>query len=230
MEWIGWFNDWSGGGVLIRLLLALIAGIIIGMDREYRNKGAGIRTHALVCVGSALMMMIGEYMYREFPHSNIDVSRIGAQVVSGIGFLGAGTIIVTGRMEIKGLTTAAGLWAASGVGLAIGAGFLKGAFYSFILIMVVLKMLYRVDYLFHSESKDMDVFIQFSTLGNIQKFLHALRDREIYVSDFHIHNDNTGTGHPVATMTLSMPKHGMKREIYNFIETFNGIDFVEEIG
>ena len=89
--------------------------VIIGLDREYKNKGAGIKTHALVCIGAAMAMIVNEYVFREFPNMNTDITRLGAQVISGIGFLGVGTIMMNGRSEVKGLTTAAGLWACAGV-------------------------------------------------------------------------------------------------------------------
>lgn len=101
-------QSWTMGGIAARLFLATLAGVIIGMDREYKNKGAGIKTHALVCIGAALSMIVNEFIFRTFPSSNTDLARMGAQVISGIGFLGVGTIIVTGRNEVKGLTTAAG--------------------------------------------------------------------------------------------------------------------------
>lgn len=78
-------------------------GVIIGLDREYKNKGAGIKTHALVCIGAAMAMIVNEYVFREFPNMNTDITRLGAQVISGIGFLGVGTIMMNGRSEVKGL-------------------------------------------------------------------------------------------------------------------------------
>ena len=105
--------------ILLRLLLALIIGGVIGIERQTTNHNAGLRTHILVCLGSAVVMIMSEQMVADFGG---EISRIGAQVVSGVGFLGAGCIIVNGN-KIKGLTTAAGLWATACVGLAIGLGY-----------------------------------------------------------------------------------------------------------
>lgn len=110
--------------ITVRLLLALICGGILGIEREKKRRPAGLRTYMLVCVGAAFVMITNEYM--SFKYEGVDPSRMGAQVISGIGFLGAGTIIVTGRNRVKGLTTAAGLWAAACIGLAAGAGFYSG--------------------------------------------------------------------------------------------------------
>ena len=106
---ITFFHLWSIPSVIARLIIATLAGAIIGLDREAKNKEAGIKTHALVCMGAALAMIVNEFAFYQFPGSNIDITRMGAQVISGIGFLGVGTIIVTMRSRVVGLTTAAGL-------------------------------------------------------------------------------------------------------------------------
>ena len=109
--------------VIIRIIMAGVLGGLIGLERESLNKSAGFRTHILVCVGSALIMVVSQDLYQVYKGAtNIDPGRIAAQVVSGIGFLGAGTIMREGA-TVKGLTTAASLWVVAGVGLALGAGF-----------------------------------------------------------------------------------------------------------
>ena len=107
--------------VALRILAAVIIGGFVGLERGMKNRPAGLRTYMLVCVGSCLIMLTNQYIYQCYGTG--DPVRMGAQVVSGIGFLGAGTIVVTRRNQIKGLTTAAGLWTAAGVGLALGIGF-----------------------------------------------------------------------------------------------------------
>lgn len=111
--------------IVIRVLLALIIGGIIGLERESKKQAAGFRTYMLVCLGATLVMMTNQYICNVFEAG--DPSRLGAQVISGIGFLGAGTIIVTRKSQVRGLTTAAGLWSAACIGLAIGIGFYEGA-------------------------------------------------------------------------------------------------------
>ena len=111
---------------VLRLLVAGILGAIIGLDREYRAKEAGYRTHFLVSLGSALIMIVSQYGFQDIIKENsvsLDPSRVAAQVVSGIGFIGAGTIILQ-KQIVRGLTTAAGIWATAGIGLAVGAGIL----------------------------------------------------------------------------------------------------------
>ncbi len=110
------------GQVLIRIILAMVIGALIGAERESIQKPAGLRTHMLVCVGAAVVMLTGYYCFQTFGGN--DPTRMAAQVVSGIGFLGAGTIIREG-FSVRGLTTAASLWAVASLGLAVGAGFYK---------------------------------------------------------------------------------------------------------
>jgi putative Mg2+ transporter-C (MgtC) family protein len=122
--------------VLLRMLLAFFCGALIGLERSYKNRPAGFRTHILVCLGATAASMTGVYLAvnRQFP---TDLSRLGAQVVSGLGFIGGGTIIVTKKKSIKGLTTAAGLWASGIIGLAIGAGFFEGGILATAMVLMV---------------------------------------------------------------------------------------------
>ena len=102
--------SWTAAGIWIRLVFSLLVGMIIGIDRAMKRRSAGIKTHVLVCMGSALVMLTSEYLVRTFPDTKSDLTRMGAQVISGVGFLGVGTIMITGRNQIRGLTTAACLW------------------------------------------------------------------------------------------------------------------------
>lgn len=131
--------------IALRLVLACALGGIVGFEREYKHRPAGFRTHILVCVGSALVMITSEFIFRKYSGQvNMDPARLGAQVISGIGFLGAGTIIREGA-SIKGLTTAASLWAVACVGIAAGIGFYEGAIAATILIFTALRVLKRFE-------------------------------------------------------------------------------------
>ena len=128
---------------ILRLFLAGIMGAIIGLDREYRAKEAGYRTHFLVSLGSALIMIVSQHGFGEIldtPNVNLDPSRIASQVVTGIGFIGAGTIILH-KQIVRGLTTAAGIWATSGIGLAIGAGMYTLGISATVLTLIGLEVL-----------------------------------------------------------------------------------------
>lgn len=130
--------------MIIRLLYAAFLGSIVGIEREMHEKAAGFRTHILVCIGSCIIMLTSMHMteiYRGI--ANADPGRIAAQVVSGIGFLGAGTIIRS-RMSVKGLTTAASLWTIAGIGLAVGSGLFLVSGFTTVLIVVSLLVLNKV--------------------------------------------------------------------------------------
>ena len=140
---------------VLRLLVAGILGAIIGLDREYRAKEAGYRTHFLVSLGSALIMIVSQYGFQEIIKESsvtLDPSRVAAQVVSGIGFIGAGTIIFQ-KQIVRGLTTAAGIWATAGIGLAVGAGMYTISIAATLLTLTGLELLSR-DNLFHFQQRD----------------------------------------------------------------------------
>lgn len=132
--------EWT---LVLRLLVAGTLGAIIGLDREYRAKEAGFRTHFLVSLGSALFMVISQYGFKEIVEANganYDGARVAAQIVSGIGFLGAGTIIFH-KQFIRGLTTAAGMWATAGIGMAVGGGMYFIGIAATILVLIGLEAL-----------------------------------------------------------------------------------------
>lgn len=178
--------------LLIRLVLAAFLGGVIGYEREHTNRPAGFRTHILVCVGSALVMVTSEFIFDKY-HSvaNIDPARLGAQVISGIGFLGAGTIIRDG-INVRGLTTAASLWAVSCVGIAAGTGFYEGAAIATILIYLTLIFLKRAEIRFAEKSRHRMFIIESKDLpgqvGNISGVFEKL-NMQIKNIEF-VHNDD----------------------------------------
>jgi len=128
--------------LILRIVLASLLGTLIGLEREHARRPAGLRTHVLVCVGSCLVMLTSEFIYSNYQHlsPNMDIARLGAQVIRGVGFLGAGTIIRNGN-TVKGLTTAATVWAVACIGLATGIGYYAGALISTFVILLVLAYL-----------------------------------------------------------------------------------------
>ena len=167
-------SSWSVLAVAIRLFFALIVGLIIGIDRERKRRVAGIKTHILVCLGSALVMITSQYMMVEFGDM-ADISRMGAQVISGVGFLGVGTIIVTGRNQVKGLTTAASIWVCACVGLAAGIGFIEGVVITLLLLVFTLKVLGRLDTLVQKSAKEVDLYIDFKDNKGVLLFCEKMK-------------------------------------------------------
>ncbi|WP_256760875.1 MgtC/SapB family protein [Cohnella sp. WQ 127256] len=143
----------------LRIVFALIVGGLIGLEREWGDHAAGFRTHILVCLGSALIMLLSIYGFSEFAYEanvRMDPARLAAQVISGIGFLGAGTILRTG-MSISGLTTAASLWVVAALGLAIGAGFYYGALLTAFLVLISLFLLNKLEKRFTRKRKLIEI-------------------------------------------------------------------------
>lgn len=137
---------------IFRIFLAICFGALIGLEREHAHRPAGLRTHVLVCVGSCLVMLTSEHVYNYYHQfsPNMDINRLGAQVISGIGFLGAGTIIRNGS-SIKGLTTAASIWVVGCIGLATGIGYYAGATIATIAIFLVLAYIKTITKFYDSK-------------------------------------------------------------------------------
>ena len=143
--------------IIVRLALSLIVGGILGAERGLRNRPAGFMTYVLVCIGATMVMLTNQYISTIY--IGIDPTRLAAQVVSGIGFLGAGTIIVTRNDEVRGLTTAAGLWLAAGLGIAIGIGFYDGAIIGLFFSVFALVALKKIDIYIKQHAKSMEVYL-----------------------------------------------------------------------
>lgn len=218
-------NDTS---IIVRLLLAVILGGIIGFERGRAGRPAGLRTHILVCLGSAMAIMTNQFIAQEY--EGADPTRIAAQVVSGIGFLGAGTIIVTGRHQVKGLTTAAGLWATACMGLAIGIGFYKAAILGCLLIAFSTVVLHRLDNLILSKSKVLDVYVEFDKSASITSILEAMKHHEVLIDAIEMVKPSyDANALAAAIMTLRLKEKKLRLEIITTICSIEGVAFAEEI-
>ena len=151
----GSIDTWT---VVARLAIAVLCGGFIGIERERKRRPAGFRTHILICLGAAMATLTSQYIALELKLYT-DMARLGAQVVAGIGFIGAGTIIVTKRRQVKGLTTAAGLWTSAIVGLCCGAGFAEGAILTTAIIIVVELLLVKIEYYATSTVRNMNLYV-----------------------------------------------------------------------
>ncbi len=213
----------------VRLALSVLFGGIIGLERGANKHQAGLRTHVLVCLGATLAMLTDQYIVQEFA-PGADPARLGAQVISGIGFLGAGLILVTSKNKVKGLTTAAGLWASACIGLALGIGFYSGAAVAGILVFVVLALLPRVENYFYNRSRIMDLLIEFDSLDNLRKVLAEVRSRDLLIHDTRI----TQSGSIIAdgytlNISIRIPKKVTHAEIIQQLSKAEGVILAEEL-
>jgi Uncharacterized membrane protein len=178
-------NEVNGFSITVRLALAVLFGGFIGYDRGKKRRPAGFRTHILVCIGSALVMITNQYIVDRL-HYNCDPARMGAQVISGIGFLGAGTILVTSKQQVKGLTTAAGLWASACMGLAIGIGFYEGAFIGCAAIFGSMTLLQRFDDNALSKTKVIELYVELNSVKGIAAVIDFIHQNVIEITNIEI--------------------------------------------
>ena len=183
-------SEWE---LLLRLILSCILGGVIGYERQSRRKSAGLRTNVLVCLGSCLIMVLSQEIYQQVEGlTNADPARLAAQVVSGIGFLGAGTIMKEG-LTVKGLTTAACLWVVAGVGLAVGAGFYSGALFTSALVFGTLGTLSKLDD-WVSHEKNICISIKtVDTPGQVGKISDCLDSLDLKIKGIQVKADTEAT-------------------------------------
>lgn len=168
-----YLQEFSLISVAVRLMLAVLLGGLIGFEREHHGRAAGLRTHILVCLGSTVATLIGHYAYSVLSFGG-DPLRIGAQVLSGIGFLGAGTIISRGRFQVTGLTTAACLWATAAIGLALGIGFYEAAILCAALVTLTMGILTKFDARIIRRSHKLRVYIETNDVNSVPQILEML--------------------------------------------------------
>ncbi len=214
--------------VALRLLAAVLLGGILGLERGMKKRPAGLRTYMLVCAGACLIMLTNQFIFQVYGTG--DPVRMGAQVVSGIGFLGAGTIVVTRRNQIKGLTTAAGLWAAAGVGLALGIGFYEGAIAGALAVFVVVTLLQKMDSNMHRRSKQMEVYIELSPHITLGDFLRTVRDRGVDIYNVQREQGaDSDVGNRAYIATLRVKKRSSHDEILETVQDIDGVSYLEEL-
>ena len=211
--------------IVIRILSALVMGGIIGLERGMKNRPAGLRTYMLVTVGSCMFMLINQCIYQVYGTG--DPVRMAAQVVSGIGFLGAGTIIVTQHNQIKGLTTAAGLWAASAVGLALGIGFYEVALTGGGCIFIILSLLHLWDSRMHRNSNVVDVYIELSDAVSLGSFVRQVRAMDTRIENILVEQNNPGDSSVAFTATLKLKRKSKQKNELAAVEAINGVTCLE---
>lgn len=208
--------------LILRIVLASLLGALIGLEREHAKRPAGLRTHVLVCVGSCLVMLTSEFIYNEYHHlsPNMDIARLGAQVISGVGFLGAGTIIRNGS-TVKGLTTAATIWAVACIGLATGIGFYAGALTATFMMLLILAYFKSLA----SSAYDHNISCQLNIkLHHSSELINTIEDKFssnlITINNIRFRTDKDNTTD--VTYFLSMNENTdilpMIKELYNFDE------------
>lgn len=201
----------------IRLILSIVLGGIVGYERQASNKAAGLRTHVLVCMGSCMIMILSVNVYYTVEgQTNADPARLAAQVISGIGFLGAGTIMKEGPL-VTGLTTAASIWVVSAIGLAVGFGYYSGAIMATLLAFATLSLLYQLEKRLRARSRIRLVITLVNDRSKIEELCQTLRVLSAEVNDICVEESEDGGELKVAFL-LSMrggrDQHALLRKTF----------------
>jgi len=215
-------SEWT---ILLRLALAVICGGVLGLERTRKRRPAGLRTYMLVCIGAAVSMMTAQFMSQTFGG---DPGRLPAQVISGIGFLGAGTIMVTRYYKVKGLTTAAGLWVSACMGLAIGIGFYFGAVVTCLVLIFVMIFADKFENRYTKRLHKLHLYIIFDSIQHLKPFMTDLRSKDIDLSDVETSKSDNKEGIGLFCL-LKFPSALTHQEALALVDSYEGILFVEEI-
>lgn len=215
--------------VIARMALAVVCGGAIGFEREYKRRSAGFRTHILVCLGAAMTTLTNQYLCLYMNYFT-DLGRLGAQVVAGIGFIGAGTIIVSRGSRVKGLTTAAGLWTAAIIGLALGFGFCEGALLTTAAVLLAELVFSRWEFRVLDTAPEVNLYLEYTDKDGLEHVLRLFREHEIKVLDMEI-TRSAGGGHHNACVLFSLRLNRLMRAdaLLLALKAAEGVISVEEL-
>lgn len=224
-----WSINITFGSIILRLSLAAMLSFLIGLERSSRNHAAGLRTYSIVTIGATVAMLTNQFIFESTGSG--DGARLGAQVISGIGFLGAGSIMVTSRNQIRGLTTAAGLWASACVGLAVGSGFYTLAIIAGITILCIFTILQGLEGYFKDHSKYFTIHIELESTTDLKTLMSFIRSKGVSITRVELNQAYAQSGLAVYTIYLS---NNENRELLHIpflsdLRELNYVCFVEEI-
>ena len=222
-------RDISVLSVSLRMVLAVLCGGAIGIEREFKRRPAGFRTHILICLGAAMTTLTSQYLSL-IMHYYTDMARLGAQVVAGIGFIGAGTIIVTKRQRVKGLATAAGLWTAAIIGRALGGGFYEGALVVTLLVLTAELVFSQMEYRLLSRAPEINLYVEYADKASLEQIIRRFRETEIKILNMKITRSTGSEKHN--TCVIFSLRHNKKcpaEQVLAITNTIEGVVLVEEL-
>lgn len=211
--------------VFIRLVMATFCGGLIGAERESKRRPAGFRTHILICLGATITTLTSQYLVYNMGYYT-DIGRLGAQVVAGVGFIGAGSIIVTRRQHVKGLTTAAGLWAVAIVGLAIGSGFYEVSIISTIFVFIAESLFVHWDRKKFQNAPEINLYLEYSEKAALESILHLCKEKDLRVENMEF-TRQIGNGNNACLILLLRPTK--KQSSVDFILKLHEIPGIEVV-
>ena len=228
IEFLNPLRDFSLLAVIVRVILAVICGGLIGLEREYKRRPAGFRTHILICLGAAMTTLTSQYLVLEM-HYNTDPARLGAQVVAGIGFIGAGCIIVTRRRRVKGLTTAAGLWTTAIVGLACGAGFYEGVIIATALVLLAEMLFFKLEYQLIRSSKEITLYVEYKRGAALDEIIRCLKEAGARITDMEMTRVRDEEDQDCAIFSLQMNKKADYNSLLIRLTGLDGVVMAQEL-
>lgn len=220
-------SEWTYTSIIIRIIISLIIGIAIGIDRGAKRRGGGARTTVTVCLGATMVMLMEQYLEELYPE-RLDISRIAAQVVSGVGFLGAGSILVSGH-QIKGLTSAASIWTCACVGLAVGIGFIDGAVLLTALWLIGVHLAPYIEERVYRHSRYMTLYIEVEDGKAITLVSRYLKNDNCFIDTFQVDKPKAKGQHFQIVTTFKLPKGKNKEEYQHFLQELKGVASINEI-
>lgn len=211
--------------VSLRVVLAVVCGGVIGIERGRSHQPAGMRTYMLVCLGATMVMTTGQYMYEMFGTG--DPARLGAQVVSGIGFLGAGSIITSGQSKVRGLTTAAGLWAAACIGLALGIGFYSAGVLATLAVYLIMAKFKKIEYRFFVDNSYIGIYIELDPGQTVTEIAKKITECGYEIEE--IQRAEGRKEYQRLLVSLKSRKEENREEMQQRLEAIDGIRFTKYI-
>lgn len=221
------FSEWTWGSVMIRMALSLVIGMVIGIDRGAKRRGGGARTTITVCLGATMIMLLEQYLEALYPE-RLDISRIAAQAISGVGFLGAGSILVSGH-QIKGLTFAASIWTCACIGLAIGIGFIDGAVMLTALWLAGVHFVPYVENKVYKHSRYMTLYIEAASGEEIMQVSRKLKEDQCFVDTFVVDKPKAKGQYFQIVTTFRIPKGVHKDAYLHALQEMKGLGAVNEL-
>ncbi len=216
----------SMASVTVRLLLATLCGGLIGLERAYKRRPAGFRTHILICMGAAVTTLTSQFLFLNM-HYYTDIARLGAQVIAGIGFIGAGTIIITGRRHVQGLTTAAGLWAAAIIGLALGSGFYEGGLCATALVMAAELIFSRLEFRLLDNVPEISLYMEVESITYFNNVVQIFRSRQLAIMNIEVIRADGDGHHACAIVTLRLNRNCGLEELLQLARSADGVVSIE---
>lgn len=219
----------SLASIALRMVLSFLCGGLIGIEREYKRRAAGFRTHILICLGAAMTTMTSQYLYLKMGYA-VDMGRLGAQVIAGIGFIGAGSILVTRRQQVKGLTTAAGLWAAAIVGLCFGAGFYEGGIIATLLILLAELLFAKLEYSVLYRVTEINLYVEYMENACLNRVLELVQEEQVKLLSMEVMRaSGEGNDNSSAILQLRLPKKYKAEVLLLKINELENIVAAEEL-